>query len=79
MLFNMTPEGTLAFDLPKVLLTFSTRFGRRSEEHRGRLAAVHVFAEEKKMSVLWQATLPVRPADVEYLDNTTIAEKEYLR
>ena len=79
VLFNMTPEGTLAFDLPKVLLTFSTRFGRRSEEHRGRLAAVHVFAEEKRMSVLWQATLPVRPADVEYLDNTTIAEKEYLR
>lgn len=76
---NMTPEGALRFDLPKVLLVFSSRFGRRAEEHRAILTAVIVAPEVKKLSMVWQSTLLVRTREVDYLDATKIVEKEYLR
>jgi hypothetical protein len=73
-LVNMTPEGALRFDLPRILLGFRSRFGQRSEEHRATLATVFIAPEAKKVSLVWQSTLRIAPREVEYLDATTITE-----
>jgi hypothetical protein len=77
-LVNLTPGGNLRFDLPKIYLTFTTHFGRRSEEHRSRMTAVVVEPEKMNVSLVWQTALPVPSKHTEYLDETTIAEKPYL-
>lgn len=77
-LVNMTPEGTLRFDLPKIYLTFTTRFGTRAEEHRATLTTIAVLPEEMKLALVWQSTLKVPAHQTEYLDQTLIGEKRYL-
>jgi len=77
-LVNLTPRGALRFELPKIYLTFTTRFGSRREEHRATLATVAVLAEEMRLSVAWQSTLKVPARDAEYLDQTTIVEKPFI-
>ena len=78
-LFNMTPEGLLHFELPKIYLTFSTSFGTRVQEHRSKLVSVVVDAEERRLIVSWQTSLRVSARDLDYLDQTRIGEKGYLR
>jgi hypothetical protein len=73
-LVNMTPEGTLRFDLPRILLGFRSRFGRRSEEHWATLATLFIAPEARQVSLVWQSTLRIAPREVEYLDATTITE-----
>ena len=75
---NMTPQGTLCFDLPKLYFAFTTRFGRGEEEHRGHLATVFIETEKMRLSMIWQTTLPVPARKVEQLDETIITEKRYL-
>jgi hypothetical protein len=74
-LVNMTPRGTLRFELPKIVLTFTTHIGSRAKEHPGTLASVAVAAEQMRLMMVWQASLRVAARDVEYLDATVIAEK----
>lgn len=76
---NMTPAGALRFELPKIFLTFGTRFGSRLEEHRAMLTTVFVDAEAMKLGMIWQSTLRVPTREVDYLDATAINEKPYLR
>jgi hypothetical protein len=77
-LLNMTPSGTLRFDLPKLYFAFTTRFGSREEEHRGHLVTVFIEPEVSRLSMVWQTALPVQARLVEQLDETVIAEKRYL-
>jgi hypothetical protein len=77
-LSNMTRAGVLRFELPKIYLTFTTRFGSRREEHRATLTTVAVLAEEMRLAVTWQSVLKVPAREAEYLDQTTISEKPYL-
>jgi hypothetical protein len=77
-LVNVTPEGLLAFDLPKLYFAFSTHFGGRAEEHRARLTGVWIEPERSSVSMVWQTALAVRPSDIDYLDHTVIRQKEYL-
>jgi hypothetical protein len=78
-LLNMTAEGALRFDLPKILLAFRTYFGKRSEEHRSMLTTVFIDTEAAKLALVWQTSLRVMPRDLDYLDDTVIEEKSYLR
>lgn len=78
-LVNLTPEGALRFDLPKIFLAFRTYFGKRSEEHHASLTTVFIDTEASKLSLVWQSTLRVAPRDIDYLDDTVIHEKPYLR
>jgi hypothetical protein len=78
VLVNMTPQGTLRFELPKVFPTFRTRFGWRRQEHRAILATVHIAADARKLTMVWQSALPVMSREVDYLDETVISEKDYL-
>ncbi|WP_437310829.1 DUF2169 family type VI secretion system accessory protein [Sorangium sp. So ce388] len=77
-LVNMTPEGVLSIQLPKIYLTFSTRFGRRNKEHRSKLACVIIEPEDRRLAMVWQTTLEVGSTNVDYLDETIIREKRYL-
>jgi hypothetical protein len=77
-LVNLTSDGMLRFVLPRVYLTFSTRFGSQREEHRGKLASVLLQPERMRLSLVWQAVLVVAAKRAEYLDHTTIREKPYL-
>jgi hypothetical protein len=77
-LVNMTPEGKLEIELPKLFFAFTTRFGKREQEHRGHLATVFIETEKRRLSMVWQTTLPVAARQVEQLDETTITEKRYL-
>lgn len=78
-ILNLTPERVLRFDLPKVYLTFTTHFGRRQEEHRSHLTTVLFEPDAKSFALVWQTALPVHARDGEYLDQTTIREKAYVR
>ncbi|MDB4977391.1 MAG: hypothetical protein JWN48_5732 [Myxococcaceae bacterium] len=77
-MLNFTPTGVLRLTLPKIYLTFCTRFGTRSEEHRGRLVSVIVEPDERQLTMVWQSALKVRASDADYLDETLIDEKPYL-
>lgn len=76
---NMTPSGELRVDLPRIFLTFQTRFGHRPVEHRGTMVTVFVAPDDLKLSVVWQSLLPVSVRDADYLDFTTIREKPYVK
>jgi hypothetical protein len=73
-LTNLTREGSLAFELPRIALAFSSRFGRRREEHGPRLATVLIEPEERRLSLVWQSALRVSSAQADYLDETEIVE-----
>jgi hypothetical protein len=76
---NMTPDGVLSFQLPRVYPVFSTWFGSRSEEHRARLGTVCVLCDQRQVILVWQTSLRVTGRDVDYLDATVIAEKTFVR
>ena len=71
-LTNLTREGSLAFELPRIALGFSSRFGRRRQEHGPRLATVLIEAEERRLSLVWQSALRVSAEQADYLDETEI-------
>lgn len=77
-LAGMTKDGPLRFVLPRIYLTYTTHFGRRREEHRGKLTTLLLLPEQRKVVLVWQSTLYVSPRDGDYLDETVIAEKPYL-
>jgi len=75
-LVNMTPDGVLRFELPRILLGFTTRIGTRREEHGARLATVLVEPEERRLSLVWQSVLRVPAPEADYLDETAIVQRE---
>lgn len=77
-LVHLTPEGALRLTLPSIYLTFTTRFGRRREQHRARLGTVLIEPDEQRLSLIWNTQLAVGGPWVDYLDTTRIAEKPYL-
>jgi hypothetical protein len=76
-LVNLTPDGKLRFALPKVFFTFSTRFGKRTEEHGGRLATVIIEPDHPRVIMVWLSSLSCR-TDVDYLDETIVREEPYI-
>jgi hypothetical protein len=77
-LTNMSPSGTLRFNLPKIFLAFRTRIAGRVEEHRAKLVTVMIVPDKMRVSLTWQSALRVSGRDVDYVDKTIIAEKRYL-
>ena len=74
-LLNMTPDGTLVFELPKVSLRFSTTIRGRRHEHRALLSTVVVEPDERRCFVSWQSTLKVGAPDVDFVSTTDITEE----
>ena len=78
-LLNMTPQGGLRFELPRLYFTYRTRFGSRNVEHRGHLATVIIEPDVPRVIVVYQSSLVVPRKDVARLTDTVIQTKEYLR
>jgi hypothetical protein len=76
-LINLTPTGRLRFMLPKVHISFRTRFGSRTEEHRSRLSSVIIEPEHPRVIMIWQTHL-ICHNDGDYLDETIVREKRYI-
>lgn len=74
-LLNLSPEGTLTFELPRIELSLSSRFGRRTVPHEPpRLATVLIEPDERRLSMVWQSSLRVAAPEADYLDVTEITE-----
>ena len=74
-LLNLCPEGTLAFTLPRVALEVRSFFGRRARPHGPtRLVTVLFEPDDRRLSLVWQSSLPVAAPDVEHLDFTQVVE-----
>jgi len=74
-LLNMTPDGILRFELPRISLGFTTRIGTRREQHGARMVMVLMEPEERRLSLVWQSELRVRSPEADYLDETEIVEQ----
>jgi hypothetical protein len=57
-LVNLTPGGRLRFCLPRVALGFTTRFGRRREDHRANLHTVILEPDRMRVQLVWHTALP---------------------
>jgi hypothetical protein len=77
-LTGLTPDGRLAFTLPRVTLGFQTRFGTERIDHLGSLASIILEPDVPRVILVWQSLLPVPNRRVDYLDETIIFEKEQL-
>ncbi|HSY23926.1 MAG TPA: DUF2169 domain-containing protein [Polyangiaceae bacterium] len=75
---NMTPDGFLRFNLPRIYPTFTTWFGSRSQEHRARMGTVLVQPGERKVVLVFQTSLRVPHRELDYLDRTVVGEKTYI-
>lgn len=75
-LFNMTPEGKLVFELPRIRLDLTTHIMKRKEHHDPpRLATVLIEAEERRLSLIFQSALRVSAPEADYLDTTEVSEQ----
>lgn len=72
---NMTAEGILRLELPRLKLSFRSYFGRKVKEQPAHLASVIIEPEKEQLLLVWHSTLAVGPLDVDYLDRTLIEEK----
>ncbi len=75
-LINLTPEGKLSFQLPKVYLAFTTHIDNRAEEHRAQLASVIIEPDQRSLKMVWTTVLLCRN-EGDYLDQTIIRQKRY--
>jgi hypothetical protein len=73
-LTNLTPSGWLEFTLPRLHLAFTTRFGRESVDHVGRLHTVVLEPDEPRVTLVFHTRLPCHHR-VDDLDVTIVAEK----
>jgi len=74
-LLNLSPEGTLVFELPRIRLSLVTRFGAYPSAHEPpRLATVLIEPDAARVSLVWQSGLQVAAPDGDFLDATEITE-----
>ena len=73
---NLSPEGTLVLELPRLAFALHSRFGRKRVPHAApMLATVLAEPDERRFSLVWQSTLRVAASETDYLDETEIIEK----
>jgi hypothetical protein len=79
VLLNLTPDGELRFQLPRVFLGFETFFltGERKVHDKASLHTVIIEPDVPRVSLVWHTALPCHPK-VYKLDRTRIIEKEVL-
>lgn len=76
-LVNLSAEGLLRFDLPRVHLAFTTRIDGRFEEHRAQLSTVTIEPDLRRLLMVWTTSLACRN-DADYLEETTVREKRLI-
>lgn len=76
-LINLSREGKLTFELPKIHLFFQTRFGAECVEHHAQLCTVIVEPEIPRVIMSWQTHL-VCNHRADELDETIVTEKNVI-
>lgn len=76
---NMTADGPLTFELPKVSLRFSTIIRGKKQEHGAQISSVTIEPSERRLSVSWQTAMKVGLADVDFLSTTDVTEQRSAR
>lgn len=76
-LINLSREGRLTFELPKIHLSFQTRFGAECVEHQAQLCTVIVEPEIPRVIMSWQMHL-VCNHRVDDLDETIVIQKNVI-
>jgi hypothetical protein len=77
-LTNLTPEGRLRFELPRVYLTFSTEIDQSFEEHRGHLTTVIIEPDDSRLIMVWSTSIKCGN-NGDYLEETVVREKPFIR
>lgn len=77
-LTNLTPEGTLAFRLPRVYLTVRTTTLARRFRQRVQMDRVIIEPDNRKLVLVWRSSLNCR-ADARQVLRTTVGTKPFLR
>jgi hypothetical protein len=76
-LINLTPGGSLAFRLPRVMLGFETFFGGEPVRHRANLHTVILEPDVPRVLMVWHTALPCHPKVTKLL-KTRIIQKTLL-
>lgn len=71
---NLTPEGSLAFRLPRVTLGFQTRLAGKRINHRAKLGSVIIESDVPRVILVWQTAIPCHRKKFE-LKDTRVYEK----
>ncbi len=71
---NLTPEGLLRFQLPRVPLGFMTRLAGESRHHHGTLHTVVVEPDCRRLLMLWYTEVPCHHT-LYTLEGTRVVEK----
>jgi hypothetical protein len=74
ILVNMTPEGVVGIELPRLAFTATTRIRRRSVKHGFELASVVVEPDEQRLIMVWQSWVCVAAPELDDLRSTRIRE-----
>jgi len=74
-LLNLTPEGLLRFNLPRVWLTFRTRLAGESIAHHANLHTVTLEPDVPRVIMAWHTSVPCHGKDTR-LEGTTVDQKE---
>jgi hypothetical protein len=74
-LLNLSPEGLLTFQLPKLSFGFNTRIDGGTVHHRSELYTVIIEPEERRLIMVWQTSLPCHHT-LYTLKETVAFEKE---
>ncbi len=77
VLQNLTPEGYLQFNLPRVSLAFRTILGGKGIEHRANIHAVIFELDVPRVIIVWQTMLPCH-GQRESLVSTSVVRKSYV-
>lgn len=77
-LTNLTPEGVLWLELPKVYLALTTYLGRDQVEHRCKMTSVIIEPDDCRLIVVWLSTLQIPLRMMDKLTRTIIREKRYV-
>ena len=77
VLRNLTPEGSLRFFLPRVVLGFQTRIDGGTILHQGKLYTVILEPDERRLVMVWQTALPCHHT-LYTLKETVVFEKRQL-
>src|SRR5262249_6220502 len=75
-LVNLTPDGRLSFELPRVWPAFTTHFGREKVEHRAELHTVILEPDFPRLSLVYHTRLPCHH-EVDKLDATVVEQKAH--
>lgn len=74
VLRNLTPEGEVSFQLPRVTLGFTTHIDGGTQQHRAQLHTVILEPDDRRLVMVWQTSLPCHHT-LYTLKQTTVIEK----